>query len=125
MMSYADVKAISPCLKTQCQATCEIEVGLTLWPAAVCSADPPPSGAGTGGSGGGQGGQAGLAGSGGGQGGQAGQGAGAAGAGGTGGELPKKKGGCDVAAAPGAGPELLWVAALLLAAARRRRARGY
>jgi len=42
LMSYADVKAINPCLKAQCQATCEAEVMLDLWPAEVCSADPPP-----------------------------------------------------------------------------------
>ena len=52
MMSYADVKAINPCLKAQCQATCDAEVMLSLWPAEVCAADPPPGSTGTGGGGG-------------------------------------------------------------------------
>jgi hypothetical protein len=52
-MSYADVKAINPCLKAQCQASCEAEVMLSLWPAEVCSADAPPGSTGTGGGAGG------------------------------------------------------------------------
>jgi hypothetical protein len=108
MMSYADVKAINPCLKAQCQATCDAEVMLSLWPAEVCSADPPPPGS-TGTGGGGAGGTI---------------GGGGAGGGGTGGQMPpRKKGGCDIAATPGAPPLGLALLGLLLVQARRRSSR--
>ena len=111
LMTYAEVKAINPCLKAYCQTTCEAEVMVSLWTEDVCSADVPGStgAGGTGGAGGGTGG-GGRAGSG---------GAGGAGAGGT--TPPAKHGGCDVAAAPGA-TSALWLALVWLAAARRRRA---
>jgi hypothetical protein len=122
LMSYADVKAINPCLKAQCQTTCALEVGLSLWPAEVCSADP-PVGTGTGGAGGGAAGQGGgAAGSGGGAvAGQGGQG-GSTGMGGRGPFPPTpKKGGCAIAASGGGPAGWLWLA-LLFAAARRRAA---
>jgi len=93
LMTYSEVKAINPCLKTACQDTCTVEVGMTVWPAAVCSADAPVS-TGTAGSGGaGQGGGGGHAGSG---------STGSGGSSGTGGTPPPPKhgGGCDVASAP-------------------------
>ena len=31
LMTYADVKAINPCLKAHCQTTCEAEVEVSLW----------------------------------------------------------------------------------------------
>ena len=111
LMGYADVKAINPCLKVQCQATCEVEVGLSLWPAEVCSADPPTA-TGTGGSGGGQGGASGASGA----------TIGGGGTGGAGGRPPAKSGGCALA---GERPHAwAWCAPLillLLAAMRRRR----
>jgi len=117
LMTYADVKAINPCLKAACQATCDAEVSVSLWTADVCSADAPVSTgtAGTGGSGqGGRGGSSGSAGTTG--------SAGASGAGGTGGTAPPKHGGgCAVApVAPGAAC-LLTLLALGVATARRRR----
>ena len=51
LMSYSAVNAIAACVKTACQATCAMEVGIGLWSAAVCSADA-PSTSGTGGAGG-------------------------------------------------------------------------
>jgi len=110
MMSYADVKAINPCLKAQCQATCDAEVMLSLWPAEVCSADPPPGSTGTGGGGGGGAGTGGTIGGGG------------AGGGGTGGSPPppKKGGGCDIAATPGAAPLGLGLLGLLVVQTWRR-----
>jgi uncharacterized membrane protein YgcG len=120
LMSYADVKAISPCLKSHCQATCTAEVDLSVWPAEVCSADAPTT-TGTAGSGGATGG-AGRGGGGAGGGG----GGGGGGSGGTGGTPPPAKhGGCAVAAgSPGPAHGLLLMVACL-AAARRRRAAGY
>ncbi len=41
LMTYADVKAINPCLKAHCQTTCEAEVMVSLWTADVCAADAP------------------------------------------------------------------------------------
>jgi len=109
MMSYADVKAINPCLKVQCQMTCDAEVMLSLWPAEVCAADPPPGSTGTGGGGAGAGGTI---------------GGGGAGGSGTGGPPPPpKKGGCDIAATPGAPPLGLGMLGLLLFQARRRSSR--
>ena len=111
MMSYADVKAINPCLKAQCQTTCDAEVMLSLWPAEVCSADPPPGSTGTGGGG-----------AGGGAGGTI--GGGGAGGSGTGGPPPPppKKGGCDIAATPGTPlPGLVLLGLLLVQAWRRSR----
>jgi hypothetical protein len=90
LMAYEDVKAINPCLKAQCQATCDAEVALSLWPAEVCSADPPGA-TGTGGNGGG--------GTGGGPG-TGGSGAtigGGGGTGGAGGRPASKGGGCAYA----------------------------
>jgi hypothetical protein len=42
LMTYADVNAINPCIKAQCQGICDLQVQLSIWPAEVCSADPPP-----------------------------------------------------------------------------------
>ena len=106
LMTYADVKAINPCLKTYCQTTCEAEVMVSLWTADVCSADAPGST-----------GTAGSTGTGGtGSGGRAGNGGAAPG----GSPPPAKHGGCDIAAAPGE-TCAVWLALLWLAAARRRR----
>jgi hypothetical protein len=77
LLSYDQVRAIIPCLKSRCQATCQTEVGLGVWPVEVCSADPPATTGAAGGAGS-------MAGSGGGLGGMAGTG-GMAGLGGTGG----------------------------------------
>ena len=41
LMTYADVKAINPCLKAYCQTTCEAEVMVSLWTEDVCTADAP------------------------------------------------------------------------------------
>jgi len=106
-MSYSDVKAINPCLKAACQEVCGMEVGMTVWPADVCSADPPGS-TGTAGSGGGTGGAA-----------------GSSGVGGTGGtHPPPKHGGCDVAGSAGARSAVVLLL-LVIAAARRGRRRAY
>src|SRR5207247_9863275 len=43
LMTFADVNAINPCLKAACQDVCAAEVGLSLWTADVCAADPPGS----------------------------------------------------------------------------------
>jgi hypothetical protein len=113
LMAYADVKAINPCLKTYCQDLCAMEVGLSLWPDAVCAADPPTA-TGTAGSGG----TAGRGGTGG-TGGAAGGGA----TGGTGGRPPSNGGGCDVGAAAAAEPGGLSFLLLLVLGRRRRAAR--
>jgi hypothetical protein len=42
-MSYGQVEAIVPCLKSSCQTTCAAQVGAGLWTDPVCSADPPPA----------------------------------------------------------------------------------
>jgi hypothetical protein len=110
LMTYADVKAISPCLKTYCQTTCEAEVMVSLWTADVCTADAPVS---TGAAGiGGTGGAAGSGGR-----------AGSGGAGGSGGIPPvsMKHGGCAIAPGP-AETSALGLTVLWLTAARRRRA---
>src|SRR6185503_6760505 len=62
LMTYADVKAINPCLKTACQASCQTQVDLSLWPDTVCTADPPATGTGGGGGAGGTGGGGGAGG---------------------------------------------------------------
>jgi len=98
LMTYDDVKAINPCLKSYCQDVCAMEVGLSLWPADVCSADPPVSTgtAGTGGTGGTGGGNVGTGGSSG-TGGSVGTG-GSSGTGGTGGTgKPSGHSGCAIA----------------------------
>ena len=108
-MSYSDVKAINPCLKAACQDVCGMEVGMTVWPADVCSADAPGS-TGTAGSGGGGTGGAG----------------GSSGAGGTGGtHPPPKHGGCDVAGSAGAPSAVALLLLLVIAAALRGRRRAY
>ena len=43
LMTYDQVRAISPCVKTFCQDLCGMEVQMGLWSAAVCSADAPPA----------------------------------------------------------------------------------
>ena len=103
-MSYSDVKAINPCLKAACQDVCGMEVGMTVWPADVCSADAPGS-TGTAGSGGGGTGGAG----------------GSSGAGGTGGtHPPPKHGGCDVAGSAGARSAVALLLLVIAAALRGR-----
>ena len=104
LMSYADVKAINPCIKSQCQTSCDNQVMLSIWPAEVCSADAPVS-TGTAGGGGATGG----AGQGGGGGTTA---SGSGGAGGTGGTPPPAKhgGGCNVAAGSS---DAAWVVTLM------------
>jgi hypothetical protein len=106
-MAYADVKAINPCIKAQCQVSCATQVGLSLWPAEVCAADPPVS-TGTGGSGGGVGGGGG--------------GGGTFGGGGTGGRPPQSKsGGCAIARpSDGAAGGIPFLVALLALVVRRR-----
>ena len=112
LMTYADIKAINPCLKTVCQDICSMEVGVSLWTADTCSADAPGS-TGTAGSGG-AGGNVGMGGGGSG---------GTSGVGGTvGGKPPSSHGGCAVGGraaldASGASAAIL----LLVLAARRRR----
>jgi MYXO-CTERM domain-containing protein len=113
LMTYAEVKAISACLKASCQMTCAAEVGLSLWTADVCAADPPATGTG------GVGGSSGLAGQGGGGG-----SGGTTGRGGAGAQPPPKHGGCAVGGATDAAPAVLPLVLLLLAlavGARRRR----
>jgi hypothetical protein len=111
-MSYSDVLAINPCIKAQCQDSCSVQVGLSLWTADVCSADAPTS-TGTAGSGG----TTGAAGQGGGGAG----GISGTGAGGT--TPPARKSGCSVAGEAGMGavPNSIF---LLLAVAGCRRGRG-
>ena len=112
LMSYSDVLAINPCIKAQCQDSCSVQVGLSLWTADVCSADAPTS-TGTAGSGG----TTGAAGQGGGGAG----GISGTGAGGT--TPPARKSGCSVAGEAGMGavPNSIF---LLLAVAGCRRGRG-
>jgi hypothetical protein len=115
LMTYADIKAITPCLKTACQDVCNMEVMVSLWTADTCSADPPVS-TGTAGSGGS--GAAGTMGSGGATGGTSGVG----GAGGTGGRPPSSHSGCAVAGwASDASGASAAISLLALAATRRRR----
>jgi hypothetical protein len=111
LMAYSDVKAINPCIKAQCQDSCGVQVGLSLWPAEVCSADAPTS-TGTAGSGGttGSAGQGGIG---------AGGSSGTGGAGGT--TPPAKKSGCSVVGASDSTALLLSLPLILLAAAMRRR----
>ena len=108
-MTYADVKAINPCLKAYCQTTCEAEVAVTVWTEDVCTADAPTGAAGSSGAGGAGGG------------GHAGGGAGGMG-GAAGTPPPKKSGGCAVVAAGPDGAGAFVLLALWLARARRRRA---
>jgi uncharacterized membrane protein YgcG len=113
LMTYADVKAINPCLKTACQTTCASLVSVSLWTTDVCNAVAPVT-AGTGGSGGaaGAGGRAGSGGSGG------------SGFAGGAGMPPAKHAGCDVAGSPGPASGLgVLLTIACLAVARRRRAR--
>jgi hypothetical protein len=124
LMTFSDVKAINPCLKSYCQSICEMEVGLSLWTEDVCTADA-PVGSGTAGSGGGGAGSGGTAGSAGST------GAAGAGTGGTGGKPPSSgHNGCAMAGAAAAGsstgtglPAISFfiVGVGLILAARRRR----
>src|SRR5262249_43261592 len=101
LMTFADVKAINPCLKTFCQDVCTMEVGLSLWSADVCSADAPVT-TGTAGTGGGTGGTGGTGGASSGTGGttgSAGRG-GTTGAGATGGTGSSGHSGCAVGGPP-------------------------
>ena len=41
LLSYDGVQAIIPCLKSRCQATCQTQVDLDLWPREVCTAEAP------------------------------------------------------------------------------------
>jgi hypothetical protein len=116
LMTYADVKAINPCLKTTCQDICQMEVGVSLWTADVCSADPPVS-TGTAGSGGSSG-AAGTMGTGG-TGGAGTMGTG--GTSGTGGKPPASNHGCALAGTRAAGPALSLAMLLLIACSRRPR----
>jgi MYXO-CTERM domain-containing protein len=118
LFRYDQATAILPCLKSQCRAACEFEVGRSVWAAEVCTADAPPLPTGSGGAGGAG---AGGAGAGGGTGGTGGS-SGAAGHGGAGAQPPRGGGGCEAAGggAPGPGGAALFV--LLVVAARRRRA---
>ncbi|HEY7375594.1 MAG TPA: sialidase family protein [Polyangia bacterium] len=118
LMTYADIKAINPCLKTTCQDVCSQEVGLSLWTADTCSADAPMS-TGTAGSGGG--GNVGMAGSGGATGGSS--GVGGAGGSGGGGKPPSGHSGCAVAGrtAVDVTGACAMMSLLVLAARRRRR----
>jgi hypothetical protein len=50
VLQYDQVRAILPCLKSRCQATCQTEVDLDLWPQEVCTASAPGMMMGTGGS---------------------------------------------------------------------------
>ena len=111
LMTYAEVKAINPCLKVACQTSCENQVSVSLWTDDVCTADAPT----------GAGGSSGTGGAGTGSGGHAGGGAGGGGAGGT--TPPKKSGGCAIADAR---PDDAAVFALVVLGllAVRRRARG-
>jgi hypothetical protein len=117
LLRYDLVAAILPCVKSQCRAACEFEVGRSLWAPEVCTADAPPL-TGTGGAGGG------IGGTGGGTGGRGGPG-GVAGHGGAGAAPPppRRGGGCAVAGGgvAGGGGAALFV--LLVVAARRRRGR--
>lgn len=111
IMTYADIKAINPCLKTACQDICSQEVSVSLWTADTCSADAPGS-TGTAGSGGG----AGTMGGGGG-------GGATGGTSGTGGKPPSSHGGCAVtgrAAADATGAGAMMLLLVLLAVTRRR-----
>jgi hypothetical protein len=103
LMTYADVKAISSCLKAKCLDTCAAEVGLALWTADVCAADPPGTGSG------GSGGSSGVAG----QGGRAGGGGATGGAGA--GPPPAKHGGCAIGGASDRAPAVLPLLLLVLA----------
>jgi MYXO-CTERM domain-containing protein len=109
LLRYDQVTAILPCVKSQCRAACEFEVGRSLWAAEVCTADAPRQPTGSGGAGGAIG--------------RTGGSSGVAGHGGAGAQPPRRGGGCGVAGAgaPGAGGAALFV--LLVAAACRRRRR--
>ena len=122
LMTYADVTAINPCLKATCQDVCAAEVGLSLWTADVCAADPPGStgtaGTGGGGTGGGSAGTGGTTGSAG-RGGTT--GAGGSATGGTGGSSTlSHHSGCEVAQPRAIGPGALALLLLLGLAVRRR-----
>jgi hypothetical protein len=114
LMTYADVKAINPCLKTACQTSCEAQVSVDLWTEDVCSADAPGS-TGTAGTGGtGQAGHGGSSGTG-----------GTTGTGGTGGAPPPKHGGCAIAAGGQGVACVVTMLAFAIAAVRRRRRPAY
>jgi hypothetical protein len=118
-MTYADVKAINPCLKAACQTSCEAQVSVSLWTEDVCSADAPGATgtAGSGGTGqGGRGGSSGAAGSAGGGG-----STGAAGTGGAGGGPAPKHSGCAVGSGGSGATCVLGLLAFWIAVARRRR----
>ena len=82
LMTYADVKAINPCLKAACQTSCEAQVSVSLWTEDVCTTDAPTGAGGSSGAGGTGAGGAGMAGR-----------AGSGGAGGAGGaeECPPRE----------------------------------
>ena len=42
LMHFAQVQAIDTCLETKCQAACQMQAGIGLWPPAVCAATPSP-----------------------------------------------------------------------------------
>jgi MYXO-CTERM domain-containing protein len=135
-MGYADIQAIDACVQTQCQTDCQVRANNGQWPAEVCSATPMPkpvndvdggSSPGTAGSGapgsGGASGQAGAAGAGGAGGAQGTAGSTLGGTGGpSGGGGKPGSGGCGCTASGGS-PRAMFglIAALGLAAARRRR----
>jgi hypothetical protein len=49
ILRFADMKAISACVKTICAADCETKVNLGIWDESVCTADGPVVDAGSGG----------------------------------------------------------------------------
>ena len=114
VMSYDQINAIAACLKSACQTVCAQEVTLDLWPASVCTADPPAAVDG--------GTDAPAAATGGHDGGSDGPGtvSGAGGAGGSG-HPASGGGGCSIAPGPAAGAAWLVLAAGWCAARRRRR----
>jgi hypothetical protein len=105
LLRYDQVRAIIPCLKSRCQATCQTEVDLGLWPLEVCSADAPGT---TGAGGMGGGGPTGTGGSG--------------GAGGAGNRpSPPSDGGCAIARGAGSDHLLVYLLALVMITSRRCR----
>jgi len=83
LLRYDQVGAIMPCLKSRCQASCQTQVDLGLWPQDVCTAAAPTMTGSAGSSG-----NSGIGGAG---------GAGAGGRGGTGGPSHPSDGNCSVA----------------------------
>jgi uncharacterized membrane protein YgcG len=106
LFTYDQVRAIEPCIKSQCQVDCLTRAGLGQWPATFCAADPGSAGQG-GGGGGGQGGATGGAG------------------GEGGGQSSGDGGGCRCAVLNGSGAPIgtLLLAAIGLRLLARRRSR--